>query len=145
MKFRLFHLVLLSLMLVTSIGCKSGAAKRAEVSKDEIDQILHRLKRSIFVDYDQISLQQVLMPELFACNKICVAKKRTADGIYYSGLRLDQFRWFLEHFRYHASMLDYARQHETELDHLRYDVGIDYFMDAQGQLVTTKTSFYGTL
>ena len=40
MKSRLIQLILLALVLVTSIGCKSGPSKRAQVSQEEIDQII---------------------------------------------------------------------------------------------------------
>jgi hypothetical protein len=35
----------------------------------------------------------VLIPELFACKKVYAAKKRTADGVYFSGITVEQLLW----------------------------------------------------
>ena len=38
-----------------------------------------------------------------------------------------------------------ARMKGAELEHLRFDVGVDFAVDAEGRLVSTKSSYYGTL
>ena len=44
----------------------------------------------MWVDFTTVRLADIIMPELFECTKICVAKKRIADAIYYSGITVDQ-------------------------------------------------------
>ncbi|MCC6878009.1 MAG: hypothetical protein IT378_27100 [Sandaracinaceae bacterium] len=111
----------------------------------EIDELLHGIESSVFVDFERVPLSRVLLPQLFACNRICVAKKRAADGIYYSGLSIDQLRFFLERFGWPGAIRSLVERERARLDHLRYDVGIDYRMLEDGSLESTKTSFYGTL
>jgi hypothetical protein len=113
--------------------------------KRDIEKIRHGIESSVFVDFRRVSLASVLLPELFDCHRICVAKKRLRDGIYYSRIDVDQLRFFLERFGYPAPIRELVTAERPRLDHLRYDVGIDYRMGADGRLETTKTSFYGTL
>lgn len=116
--------------------------------KRDIDEVLPLLKSSVFVDYaaDRRRLGQVMIPELFACKKVCIAKKRTCDAIYFSGITVEQLLWFLRRFAYPPAMVEFVARHQDRFEHLWFDVGIDYRWDqARGQLVFPKTSYYGTL
>ena len=113
--------------------------------KTEIHQILHEIRQSVFVDYTRVSLSRVLLPELFDCNRICVAKKRFADAVYYSGIDVGQLLYFLRTFGYPPPIVAFVETHRGQLDHLRFDVGIDYTMQPDGSLVMTKSSYYCTL
>jgi hypothetical protein len=115
--------------------------------KREIQQLLPLVKASIFVGYsDPSRLSKVLFPELFACRKACVAKKRSRDGIYFSGIAVEQLLFFLRRFSYPAPICDFVSTHQARLDHLSFDVGIDYRATEDGAgLAYPKTSFYGTL
>jgi hypothetical protein len=113
--------------------------------KREVNAMLHDIKASAFIDYATVPLSRVLLPELFACNRICVAKKRHADAVYYSGVDVDQLRFFLRRFDYPAAIVDFVDRHRAELEHLRFDVGVDVALDAEGRLTSTKSSYYGTL
>jgi hypothetical protein len=116
-------------------------------AKRESDAILSLLKSSVFVDYsDPKTLSKVLIPELFACKKICVAKKRTCDAIYYSGITAEQLAWFLRRFDYPPALVEFLELEGEKFDHLYFDVGIDYRADpATGRLSFPKSSYYGTL
>ena len=115
--------------------------------KREIRRLLPLVKASVFVDYSEPSrLSKVLIPELFACRKACVAKKRHCDGIYFSGIAVDQFLFFLRRFSYPKPIVDFVAAHQERFAHLFFDVGIDYRTSADGSAVAyPKTSFYGTL
>jgi hypothetical protein len=113
--------------------------------KTEIRQIVHDIKQSVFVDYTRVPLSRVLLPELIDCNRICVAKKRFADAVYYSGIDVGQLLFFLELLRYPAEIVAFVEAHRSQLDHLRFDVGVDYVMQPDGSVVMTKSSYYGTL
>ncbi len=114
-------------------------------AKREIDQILPLLKASVFVDYgDPARLSKVLIPELYACRTICVAKKRLRDGVYFSGIAVEQLLFFLRRFGYPSAIIDLVARRPGAFEHLFFDVGIDYALD--GDVMTyPKTSFYGTL
>jgi hypothetical protein len=114
--------------------------------KRDIDDVLSLLKSSVFVDYtEERILSQVIVPELFACKRVCVSKKRTCDGIYYSGITVDQLTWFLERFRYPPAIRSFVRRHHDALEHLYFDVGFDYVQGSDGNIVYRKSSYYGTL
>ncbi len=114
--------------------------------KTEIDRVLPLLKSSVFVDYgDPRKLAQVLLPQLFACKKVCVAKKRSCDAVYFSGIDVSRLLWFLRRFGYPAPLVDFVAAQREGFEHLWFDVGIDYRDDEDGNLVYLKTSFYGTL
>jgi hypothetical protein len=113
--------------------------------KTAIHEVLQRIRSSAFVDFGRIDPSKVLFPELFTCHKVCVAKKRTADAVYYSGITVDQLLWFLTRFGYPASLVSFTRENRARFAHLLFDVGIDYRLDGAGRLVTPKSSFYSSL
>jgi hypothetical protein len=130
---------------LTRAGAELDNVYRFHHPKAEIREIIHQVKQSVFVDFGRVPLARVLLPQLLSCNRICVAKKRTADALYFSGLLVDQLLFFLERFAYPAPVLSFVRDHRSELDHLRFDVGFDYVMEPDGALTMTKSSYYGTL
>ncbi|MBO6933820.1 MAG: hypothetical protein JJ863_02555 [Deltaproteobacteria bacterium] len=113
--------------------------------KREIDVLLPLLQASVFADLnDEKRLAQALMPRFFPCKRICAAKKRDRDGIYFSGIAIDQLADFLERFEYPAPLRALATEHEAAFEHLSFDIGIDYRQEGEA-LVYPKSSFYGTL
>ena len=113
--------------------------------KQEIDAILHQVQRSMWVDFSRVRLADIVLPELFECQKICVAKKRLADAIYYSGITVDQLLWFMRRFEYPAQIIEFVEAQREQLEHLLFDVGIDYQTGPDGELIYPKTSYYSTL
>ncbi len=112
--------------------------------KKDIHEVLARIRSSTFVDFRRHDVARVLLPELFDCNRVCVAKKRHSDAIYYSGIDIDQLLFFFTLFDYPAAMTDFVREHRSALDHLSFDVGIDYRGD-DGDVRIGKTGFYSTV
>ncbi len=131
---------------VTSGGRELTNTYRFLEAKREVDPIVSLVKASVFVDWsERDTLAKVIPPELWACKKICVAKKRRADGIYFSGITVEQLLWFFRRFAYPAPLVDFVARHEAHFSHLFFDVGIDYRWDeATKTLVTSKSSYYGT-
>ncbi len=113
--------------------------------KTEIRQIMHDIRQSVFIDYSRVSLATVLLPELIDCNRICVAKKRFADAVYYSGIDVGQLLFFLRRFDYPEAIQTFVQMNRSMLDHLRFDVGIDFTTGPDGSVVMTKSSYYATL
>jgi len=113
--------------------------------KTEIRHIMHEIRQSVLIDFERVPLSAILLPELVDCNRICVAKKRFADACYYSGIDVGQLSFFLRKLEYPAAVQEFVEAHRSELDHLRFDVGIDYTMQPDGSVVMAKSSYYGTL
>jgi hypothetical protein len=131
---------------VRASGMELENTYRFMAPKREVDELLPLLQSSAFVDYsDPRTLSKVLIPELFACKKVCVAKKRLRDGIYYSGIAVDQLLFFLRRFGYPAPIVAFVERNQESFEHLYFDVGIDYEQRSDGSIVYPKTSYYGTL
>ncbi len=113
--------------------------------KTEVREMLHEIHQSVFVDFSRVSLSQVLLPELIDCNRVCVAKKRFADAIYYSGIDVGQLLYFFRKFEYPEAIQSFVMEHRSEFEHLRFDVGIDYSMRPDGSVEMVKSGYYGTI
>ena len=131
--------------LVSARGTELMNTYRFLAPKPDINTVLGLVKSSAFIDYESPrTLGQVLIPQLFACKRICVAKKRTRDGVYYSGIAAEELLWFLRRFGYPAALSDFLARHLDEFDHLYFDVGLDLEQLPDGTIEYPKTSFYGT-
>ncbi|MEM7155565.1 MAG: hypothetical protein AAF799_22135 [Myxococcota bacterium] len=126
-------------------SCELRNTYRFHEPKREIDAILHQVRRSMWVDFSTVRLADIVLPELYECMKICVAKKRYADAIYYSGISIDQLRWFLHRFEYPDAVRSFVDEHHADFAHLLFDVGIDYRSGPDGRLEYPKTGYYSTL
>ena len=109
----------------------------------EKEKITKELHKSIFVDFSKVRINEVLIPELQDCKSVCVAKKQMCDSVYYSGIDISQFLFFLKKFGYPDEIVSFIETHKSELDHLQYDVGFDYRMES-GKLKILKSGYYGT-
>ena len=111
-------------------------------AKTELDQVMRKIEASAQVDLTRIGMDEILVPELKECRTICVANKRNHDCIYYSGVDIAQLLFFLERLRYPAATREFVADNRERLDHLLFDVGIDYTM-RNGTLVALKSGYYG--
>lgn len=110
---------------------------------DQMDDIVAKILCSAQIDDVRIPLGAILWPELKDCTTICCANKQHCDCIYFSGITVDQFLFFLREMKYPDSIVLFVEQHRDRLDHLLFDVGIDYRLE-NGQLVMLKSGYYGT-
>ena len=65
-----------------------------------------------------------------------------------AGVDVDALLWFLERRGWPAALIDFTKTHAADLDHLYFDVGLDFEPDLSPNsdgVRATKTSFYGTL
>jgi hypothetical protein len=108
----------------------------------QLDEAWDKISSSAYIDDTRIAMDEVLIPELRECHTICVANKRTHDCVYFSGVTVDQLLFFLERLRYPQAILSWVRGNRGNLDHLRFDVGIDYRMEG-GRLAFLKSGYYG--
>jgi hypothetical protein len=130
---------------VRADGCELRNTYSFHHPKLEIEAIVAQIRRSLYVDFGATCLAEILIPELFECAKICVAKKRYADAIYYSGITVDQLLWFLRRFAYPDAIVAFVAGQRERLGHLLFDVGIDYCRGPDGRLHYPKTGYYSTL
>jgi hypothetical protein len=109
-----------------------------------MDEIVAKVACSAHHDLRTLPLRDILRPELLDCQVIVVANKKVNDGIYFSRIGIDPLIGFLEREKFPGDLVSFARQHRHELDHMLYDVGLDYVIEA-GAVKVTKSAFYGLL
>lgn len=109
----------------------------------EIDAVLHRLRSSVHFDERRDNLGALMPPHLFRCGRMCVANKRSADALYFSRIPTRAARAFAEARNYPAPIVRFFDTNAADLDHLLWDVGLDFRGD-DGPLRVTKTSLYGS-
>jgi hypothetical protein len=97
---------------------------------------------SPWVDPAEIHWERILLPELRDCHTICVANKRSNDCVYFSGVDVHQLLFFLRRFDYPKEIVEFVETHRGSLDHLRYDVGVDYRVEG-GEMRVLKSGYYG--
>lgn len=92
----------------------------------QLQQAADKIACSPHVDPLQIDLDQLLLPQLRDCQTICVANKQDHDCVYFSGVDVTQLLFFLRRLDYPATIIEFVEQNRSMLDHLLFDVGIDY-------------------
>ena len=113
----------------------------AERERDDIEA---KVACSAHMDLPAVRIDEILWPELRDCGVIVVANKRFNDGVYFSRIRVDQLIAFLKRTHYPPDLIAFVERNRSDLDHLLYDVGIDYRKTATG-LQIVKSAFYGLL
>ena len=108
----------------------------------DIDEILHRLGSSVHFDARRHRLAQLLPPSLRRCHRVCVANKRASDALYSSRITTAALAAFCTEHAWPAALGGFVRTHAGELDHLLWDVGLD-FEARDGLLSVEKTGVYG--
>ncbi len=110
--------------------------------KRHLAEIMSKVCCSAYVDTTVIDPDLILWPELKNCTTICVANKQDNDCIYFSGINVDQLLFFLQRMAYPDQIVSFVEDNRSNLDHLQYDVGIDYRMEGE-DLVVLKSGYYG--
>ncbi len=111
-------------------------------AKTEGDKIRSKVTSSAFVDLTVVDMDQLLWPELRNCGVIVVANKQQNDALYFSRITIDQLLFFLKRMAYPSSHVAFVEDNRNRLDHLLFDVGIDYRMEG-GKLHFLKSGYYG--
>jgi hypothetical protein len=113
-------------------------------ARKEMNDIVAKVGCSAHHDLRGLPISAILRPELLDCGVIVVANKKFNDGVYFSRIRVDPLIGFLEHERFPADLVTFAKQYRDDLDHMLYDVGLDYVVEG-GAVKVTKSAFYGLL
>lgn len=96
----------------------------------------------MFLEDSAALAQTVLRPELRDCRTVCLANKRTTNTIYYSEVTIQQLLFFLQWQLYPENFCQFVIEHQNELNHLKYDVGVDYRL-RNGEVEFVKSGIYG--
>ncbi|MBE7182860.1 MAG: hypothetical protein INR68_00465 [Methylobacterium mesophilicum] len=110
--------------------------------RSDWDAAVGKITCSAHLDLDRIVLSELLWPELRDCAVIVAANKRFGDGVYFSRIRIDQLIFFAARMNYPAAIQRFLCDNRGLLDHLFFDVGLDYRM-VDGRLEFTKSAYYG--
>ena len=105
-------------------------------------EIVDKIQCSVFSEPWRLSLDELYRPELRDCHTVCLANKRTCDTVYFSGVNVRQLLFFLQWQAWPVSHVQFVMEHMHELDHLLFDVGVDYRVRG-GQLEFVKSGYYG--
>lgn len=107
-----------------------------------LDEIIGKINSSAFFDATSCNIDHLLWPQMRNCGVIVVANKQQNDSLYFSRITIDQLLFFLKRMEYPSSHVAYVEANRDRLDHLLYDVGIDYRMEG-GELRFLKSGYYG--
>lgn len=106
-------------------------------------EVRQKLVTSIHLPADPQLADRLLAPGLRG-EVTVVANKRASDGLYHSRVRAPQLADFLRLHDYPAALVQFVRSHLGRLDHLYFDLGLDYAM-VEGEVRVLKTAIYGLL
>lgn len=111
-------------------------------AESQLGEAADKICCSAHIDATAQPVDEILLPELRRCQTICVANKQTHDCVYFSGINVDQLLFFLTRLQYPEPITSFVRENRNNLDHLLFDVGFDYRMQA-GRLAVLKSGYYG--
>ena len=108
----------------------------------QMQQAADKISCSAHVDPVNIDLDEILLPQLRDCQTICVANKQEHDCVYFSGVDVTQLLFFMHRLEYPAQTIEFVERNRSMLDHLLFDVGIDYRLEGD-EVVFLKSGYYG--
>jgi len=108
----------------------------------EKDKIVDKMTESVYWDVQGDQLEHLLLPQLSNCDTICLANKPACDTLYFSGIDIHQLITFCSWQMYPQRFTDFLIANTFQLNHLKYDVGVDYRWKS-GQLEFLKSGIYG--
>ena len=111
-------------------------------ARKNLEEAAAKVLCSAQLDATQVHIDQVFLPPLRHCHTLCVANKPRHDGVYFSGITVEQLLFFLREFRYPAALTGFVHDQKSLLDHLLFDVGFDYTSRGQ-EVIVAKSGFYG--
>lgn len=109
---------------------------------EKYPEIIKKIYNSPFITRES-NILKILYPDLMKCKSICIAAKRNSNGIYFQGIDIKQFLFFLREFNYPQYIIEFLEKNKELLDYILYDVGFDYTIK-NGKVTISKSAFYGT-
>ena len=111
-------------------------------TRREWQEIVGKLTSSVHLDIPDLDLDAILWPEMRDCQTTVVSNKQQRDGVYFSRISVDQLLLFLKRMRYPESHVSFVEENRGKLDHMLYDVGVDFCVK-DGSLAIVKSAYYG--
>ena len=108
----------------------------------QMEEVRGKVACSAFLAPAAVDIDAILWPELRECQVLVVANKRFNDAVYFSRIDVRQLGIFLERLGYPEPLAALVRSEGARLDHMLYDVGIDYRVE-HGAVRILKSGFYG--
>ncbi len=108
----------------------------------EFDEAMEKLACSAHLDLPGLALSDVVWPEMRDCGVLVVANKRDCEGLYYGRVGVEKLLWAMDRMAMPEALQTYIHANQARLDHLLFDVGIDYRM-VNGQIQYLKSAYYG--
>jgi len=115
---------------------------------------INRIKDNIyssFFGFNGKNMEDIIIPEFLEWYKndvskhgIWISNKKYCDSIYYQSLNVDMLIIFLKKFNYPQNQIGFLEDNKNNLDHLLYDVAIDYKVENK-KFKIIKTGYYGTI
>jgi hypothetical protein len=110
-------------------------------AKTQLLEAADKICCSAYVDTTKIHFDQILWPELRECRTVCVANKKQNDCVYFSEINIDQLLFFLKTLAYPREIVSFFETNRSSLDHLLYDVGLDYTVEGSNVRIL-KSGYY---
>lgn len=112
-------------------------------AETQSEDILDKLTESAFLKQESLHIPSLLWPEMEGAQTIVVANKQNRDSLYFSRIKVDQLIHFMERLAFPDALQRYVCENRDRLAHHLFDVGWDYDVGPQGQIVPSKGSIYG--
>jgi hypothetical protein len=110
-------------------------------AKTQMAEAAEKICCSAYVDATKIQIDRILWPQLRECRTICVANKQYNDCVYFSEINVDQLLFFLKALAYPREIVAFFEANRSSLDHLLYDVGLDYRVEGSDVRIL-KSGYY---
>jgi hypothetical protein len=110
-------------------------------AKTQMQEAADKICCSAYVDATKIHIDKILWPKLRECRTICVANKQYNDCVYFSEINVDQLLFFLKALAYPREIVAFFEANRGSLDHLLYDVGLDYRVEGSDVRIL-KSGYY---
>lgn len=110
-------------------------------TRDQAAPLRQKLVTSAHLNNAEAVADRLLAPGQLGVVTV-IANKRQSDGIYYSRVTAAQMADFIARHGYPAPLRAFVAENLKRLDHLYFDLGLDYAMIG-GELKVRKTAIYG--
>jgi hypothetical protein len=110
-------------------------------ARTQLQQAADKIFCSAYIDADKVDADRILWPGLRECRTICVANKQHNDCVYFSEIDVDQLLHFFHALRYPGPIVSFFEANRQKLDHLLYDVGLDFRVEGPDVRIV-KSGYY---
>jgi len=110
-------------------------------SETEMESIIGKIACSAHLDLPS-DISPLYFQEMKDAKTIVVANKKNNEGIYYSRVTIDHLIFFLHELSYPKDLVAFVQKNRDRLDHMFYDVGLDY-TTVDGKVTVLKSGYYG--